>query len=74
MNRENEILKKLSEIYSFEIKVVNKDIRYYIIACEITKEKSFNVPFMYDCYQTLDGNIDYIVKEIDEKIPTLFKR
>ena len=74
MNRENEILSKLSDIYKFEIKVIMKDIRYYIITCKIDSDKIINIAFMYDCYLTIDGNIDYIVKEIDEKIPTLFKR
>ena len=74
MNRENEILSKLVDIYKFEIKVCMKDIRYYIITCKIDSEKILNVSFMYDCYLTIDGNIDYLVKEIDEKIPTLFKR
>lgn len=73
MNKENEILNKLSEIYNFEIDVKLKDIRYYIITCKIDK-KEFSIPFIYDCYLTIDGNIDYIVKEIDERIPTLYKR
>lgn len=74
MNMENEILNKLQQIYNFGISVENKDIRYYVITCRINSEIQFNINFMYDCYLTLDGNIDYIVKEIDEKLPTLFKR
>ena len=74
MNKENEILNKLSMIYNFEIIVKLQDIRYYIITCKIDSEKIFNIPFIYDCYLTIEGNIDYLVKEIDERIPELFKR
>ena len=74
MEKENEILNKLSMIYNFEIIVKLQDIRYYIITCKIDNEKTINIPFIYDCYLTLDGNIDYLIKEIDERIPELFKR
>lgn len=74
MNKENEILNKLSMIYNFEIEVLLKDIRYYIITCRIDSEKVFSIPFIYDCYLTVNGNIDYLVKEIDERIPLLFRK
>lgn len=71
---ENEILNKLQQIYNFGISVENKDIRYYVITCRINSEIQFNINFMYDCYLTLEGNINYLVDEIDSMIPKYFKR
>lgn len=70
---EEEIEKKLQEIYDFGIDVKYRKTGFYDIYCSIPNN-SFCIPIIYDKRLTLECNIKNISLKIDGQIVKLFKK
>ena len=70
---EDKIEEELRKVYNFKITVNWKDFRIYKIEC-IVNGKIFIFDFLYDIRQTLESNLYYMTRIIDNHLSSLFKK